>query len=401
MGDPPPEEGPPRTTLTPEERGFARALRSLQPDIAVREVARRVHDTYRKPKNLRGPGPDAIGRLFSDETFQTDAVRTGRPPDTTKREDSRLPAVVEKLEDENRDRNVVARMINVRWNTKKKISDATVSRKLRKQKRGWKRCLRKIPVDKVNKAICKAWGKKHRRHSVAWWQTGVLAIDCCSFKWYTSPKGKAAAASMKKTGSYRLASEGRKRAAPSPFKHRQGAKCVHICGGFGAGATRLWAEYGRKEDGDDDEKRGGGWCGDTYCRIVRYHLTQAVKVNGGKNQLGGHNLTVLRDNDPKGFNSNKGRAKEEACGLEVLPLPTYRPDLSPPDYTFWNEINEQMKKDEAAWPEGKRETFDEFRARLKATALGLSKEVVDAGMRSMHRRCRQLDESGGEWTKDD
>ncbi len=67
MGDPPPEvEGPPRTVLTPEERGFARALRSLDPEIGVCEVARRVHNTYRKPKNLSGPGPDAIGRLFSD-----------------------------------------------------------------------------------------------------------------------------------------------------------------------------------------------------------------------------------------------------------------------------------------------------------------------------------------------
>ena len=59
------------------------------------------------------------------------------------------------------------------------------------------------------------------------------------------------------------------------------------------------------------------------------------------------------------------------------------------------------RAEEDTWPADKEESFDEFRARLRRTALGLEKSVIDAAFRSLHRRVEELNATGGEWTKDD
>ncbi len=60
-----------------------------------------------------------------------------------------------------------------------------------------------------------------------------------------------------------------------------------------------------------------------------------------------------------------------------------------------------MNEEERSWTDDKRENFDEWKARLKRTALALPEEKVRSAMGSMKRRTVQVDASKGLWVKND
>ncbi len=99
-----------------------------------------------------------------------------------------------------------------------------------------------------------------------------------------------------------------------------------------------------------------------------------------------------------------GKEKEVQLGLTVKALPRYSPDLMPLDYSLWKEIELRMHAEEerrgmhtGEWEE----TFDEWKARLKKTALDLDEQTVRKAMGSMKRRCVYVAENDGEWVVDD
>ena len=60
------------------------------------------------------------------------------------------------------------------------------------------------------------------------------------------------------------------------------------------------------------------------------------------------------------------------------------------DYSLWHAINLRMRKQEASWPSDKRESADEYKQRLRKTALGLPQAQVTKCVGDMVRRCDQL-----------
>lgn len=46
---------------------------------------------------------------------------------------------------------------------------------------------------------------------------------------------------------------------------------------------------------------------------------------------------LVRDNDPKGYDTKKGKAAELANRIDVLSLSKYSPDICAPDYVFHHE----------------------------------------------------------------
>ena len=77
-------------------------------------------------------------------------------------------------------------------------------------------------------------------------------------------------------------------------------------------------------------------------------------------------------------------------------LPWRSPDLNVLDYALWHAINVRMRQTEASWPKGKKESVDEFKARLRKTALGLPTSLVKKCVGDMRRRCRLFaNEQGG------
>ena len=54
-----------------------------------------------------------------------------------------------------------------------------------------------------------------------------------------------------------------------------------------------------------------------------------------------------------------------------------------------------MRAQEASWPTDKKESVDEFKQRLRKTALGLPEAYVKKCVGDMTRRCNELFKRGG------
>ena len=104
---------------------------------------------------------------------------------------------------------------------------------------------------------------------------------------------------------------------------------------------------------------------------------------------------VLEDNDPAGYKSNLATKTKEECRIQTLDLPPRSPDFNVLDYSLWHAINEKMRDQEANFPADKKETAEEFKQRLRRTALTLPASVVMSAVQDMKRRLGLLHEARG------
>jgi len=98
---------------------------------------------------------------------------------------------------------------------------------------------------------------------------------------------------------------------------------------------------------------------------------------------------VLEDNDPTGYKSSAGEAAKRASNIQVFEIPCRSPDLNPLDYAIWAEVNKRMRQQELNWKK-KKETREQFLARLETTAQGLERDFVDKVIGNMAVRCERL-----------
>jgi len=190
-------------------------------------IAAKKHDALVSPYSMHDPDKSAVARLLNCETHNPAKLReksTGRPPLTTKAQDKRLPAAVDRVEDKNPDTNVVAVMIGAEWNPGgKQVPANLVSRRLRAMGMPFLRCRKKHQLTPEMKEAAQRWGAKYSKKPKRFWTHETLAMDCKKFAWQTSRKGRKIAKAMCKWGSYRplTAAAGIKRSTPSRLKHRQ------------------------------------------------------------------------------------------------------------------------------------------------------------------------------------
>ena len=104
---------------------------------------------------------------------------------------------------------------------------------------------------------------------------------------------------------------------------------------------------------------------------------------------------IIRDNDPKGYNSILGRKVEWGNAIPVVPLPKRSPDMRAMGYTFHDQIKRQMEARTVGWPHDRVEAVAEYTARLLATYNSLSVAAVNGGCASMRRRLRDVHQAGG------
>ncbi len=98
-----------------------------------------------------------------------------------------------------------------------------------------------------------------------------------------------------------------------------------------------------------------------------------------------------------GFEFDTDRPLKHNMG--VITLAGYSPDSMPLDYSIWRKIDDGLAAEEKTWDVDKTETIDEFKARLKRTALAVDSACIDKAMGSMKRRCMELGSNGGVWIK--
>ena len=100
---------------------------------------------------------------------------------------------------------------------------------------------------------------------------------------------------------------------------------------------------------------------------------------------------LLEDNDPTGYKSNAAIAVKKSLGIATVEFPTYSPDLNPCDYFLWKDIERRMN----ACQNMRRESREQYLARLKRAALSTSKETVRKGLAQMPARIRAVCDADG------
>ena len=103
---------------------------------------------------------------------------------------------------------------------------------------------------------------------------------------------------------------------------------------------------------------------------------------------------VLEDNDPTGYKSGAGVAAKRASKIDVFEMPCRSPDLNPLDYSIWSELNKRMRAQERTW-KTKKESRDQYVARLKRTAEGLDRAFVDDAIGNLAVRSERLYQAKG------
>ena len=154
-----------------------------------------------------------------------------------------------------------------------------------------------------------------------------------------------------------------------------------VCAGVCAGKIRVW-HYLPKT-----------WNADAAATIYQKVLHPAMQKHRGVKR----SYTILEDNDPTGYKSNAAKRMKESLRIRAHPFPRYSPDLSPLDFSLWQEVSNRMTRNQPKKVEG----VEEYKRRLKRTALGLPSEVVMKAVRSMPRKIKEVSAARGACIRSD
>ena len=228
----------------------------------------------------------------------------------------------------------------------------------------------------------KVWGAARKgRRKRTWVRKPHAIIDNKHWQLFTTGAGRSHAARRTIRGGYQKRGgqpEGHM-VKPKGGNNKFPAKGVTVTAAVIKGRVRVWNYV------------DGAWNGQTAADMYRGPLVKAMrKAFPDHAKKPGAKWEVLEDNDPTGFKSSKARAAKKEVGIEEDELPRRSPDLNVLDYALWHEINVRMRKQESSWPSDKRESADEYKKRLRQTALGLPESFVSKCVGDMARRCNLL-----------
>ena len=99
---------------------------------------------------------------------------------------------------------------------------------------------------------------------------------------------------------------------------------------------------------------------------------------------------ILEDNDPAGYKAKLSVDTKVREKINCLPFPKRSPDLNPLDYGFWSMINRRLRKQEAKFPAGEKESRVAFIKRLRSTVKRVSSTTLEPLVKPMKRRCSAL-----------
>ena len=231
-----------------------------------------------------------------------------------------------------------------------------------------------------------AWAKRHvRRTEKQWVSRPHAVIDNKHFQLYTNKTGREHAARRGVRGAFR-----KKGDPPHSWLVRPKAslkfpaKGVTVAAAVVNGRVRMW------------EYIEGSWNGAKAAAMYRGPLIKALK-KGFPDEASKRRpaWVILEDNDPTGYKSSKGVAAKRSDRIHPDSLPRRSPDLNVLDYSLWHEIKQRMREEEKSFAKGKKESPDEYKARLRRIALAVPRAVVEKAMGDMRRRAQAVVQAGG------
>ena len=163
---------------------------------------------------------------------------------------------------------------------------------------------------------------------------------------------------------------------PSVKKHRiNTGGTVKLCAGLIGCKVRIW-HYLPKS-----------WNGAEAAALYRGPIAKALKKHAGVKR----SYSVMEDNDPTGYKSNAAKAAKKEVKIRTIEYPRHSPDLNPLDYFLWSEVERRMDMQ----PAPKKETVEQYKARLRRTAMAIPKAVIRKGIMSLKKRARAVMEAHG------
>ena len=304
-------------------------------------------------------------------------VKRGRPSKLTKKDVAMLVRTLKAMQQKARARKEIT-LAMLKRRAKCKASGRCIREALKVKNIKFRKMRSKPLLTKADQRARFDFAKKFRSKSKNWWLQNVhLHIDVKNFPAYVNAKARDVAAMRMVRGAYRRPGDGLDEAyvvVPKDLRYNPGAKSVKVIAGVGRDRVRMWHVI---------EKR---WSGRTAAAIYQGPVLAALK----RTWPGKRTFSVLEDNDPTGFKSRLGeKAKKDSC-VKAFQIPKRSPDLNVCDYALWNAINRSMRRQEKNFPRSKRETRNEYIARLRRTAQGLSPNFVRNSIGDMKRRCQLL-----------
>ncbi len=294
----------------------------------------------------------------------------------------RLQAVMKKMITEaNGEQEVTMEMVKRR--ARCSASLRTISRELHKRDVYFRRLRSKpkLTPDDIKERF--DFAKKYKSKSKKWWNTHIqMFIDNKSFPVYLTNKARAYGAQRAVRGAYRQKGQGLDRGytkASKTMQHNPCGKSLVVAAGVGKGRVLMWHVLKKKWSGAE--------AADMYTGPMSKALKKAYPLRAV--------FKTLEDNDPTGYRSKKGLAAKKEASISEFRIPPRSPDLNVLDYAIWAEVLREMRKQEAAFPKSKKESRDEYVARLAAVAKKLPKAFIEASVGDMQRRCKRLYEKKG------
>jgi hypothetical protein len=235
--------------------------------------------------------------------------------------------------------------------------------------------VRTAPVCLARKVHGEKWSKKPESYFT---DDLDLTIDNKKFPIPTSLKAKAHLNMEKIRWHLRTRAEGLSPGfvKPNNKRHRinPGASASVLAGIIG-GRVRIW-EYLPKK-----------WNGATAAAVYRDTIIKALRKFRGKKD----SYSILEDNDPSGYKSNKAIAAKKELGIRPVDFPPYSPDLQPLDFFLWAEVMRRMALANIKRVESK----EVYMARLRRTAMAIPKPVIIKAMASMKKRAKMVADAKG------
>ena len=223
---------------------------------------------------------------------------------------------------------------------------------------------------------------RKRRTPFQWVKTPHAIIDNKKFPKTASNKSREYSARRSVHGAYMKKGSQPKRWLVKP---KNGSNTVKYCGvtvtaGVINGKIRFWHYVEGRWTAAEAERM--------YHKLHKA-LTKAYPSHKGT-------FTIIEDNDPTGYKSRRGMEAKKKLKIQTDDLPPRSPDLNVLDYSLWHSINAAMRTQEKKFRKTKRETTEEFKARLRRVALSLSEDKVKKAVGSMTRRCATISAAAGD-----
>jgi hypothetical protein len=138
----------------------------------------------------------------------------------------------------------------------------------------------------------------------------------------------------------------------------------------------------------------GPWNGEAAAALYRGPLIETLRrLYGNKRRR----FTILEDNDPTGYKSNKGKVAKEELKIDPIKFPKYSPDLNLLDFYVWSEIERRALLSKAASVD----TAAKYKARLRRIAKALPRDTVLKATAGIAARAKEVVQAkGGHISKD-